>query len=170
MLNKLLLSVAMLVTTVSFNDLKDESFTPQKPVKYVSENGKMSANMPGEYEVTMDDSESTTIAKISTSVDDVNFMFSWTLHKNPLEDHEGLARVSLDSFQETIGAEILKEELYKYGKNKGLNAILKLEDVAFIRYKVILIDQYQFQLVVVGPEDNFEKMAKKFFKSFKYKD
>ena len=83
---------------------------------------------------------------------------------------KGLADVSLESFNEQVQGDILTQSVYKYGRNEGKSATVSLaEGQVNCFYRVILIDQYQFQMVVVTSDKELNNVGKKFLNSFKYK-
>ena len=111
-----------------------------------------------------------TTTKVTSTIGDVTYLFSWTLHSAVLEDSKGLADVSLESFNEQVQGDILTQSVYKYGRNEGKSATVSLaEGQVNCFYRVILIDQYQFQMVVVTSDKELNNVGKKFLNSFKYK-
>lgn len=149
-------------------NIKEEGAFVQK--KYLAEGGKIGITMPGDYSVSESEGESVTTTKVTSTIGDVTYLFSWTLHSVVLEDSKGLADVSLESFNEQVQGKILTQNVYKYGRNEGKNATISLmEGQANCFYRVILIDQYQFQMVVVTSDKELDNTGKKFLNSFKYK-
>tara|TARA_R110000796_G_scaffold252637_1_gene389656 strand:+ start:94135 stop:94653 length:519 start_codon:yes stop_codon:yes gene_type:complete len=149
-------------------NIKKEGVSVEK--KYSAEKGKIGITMPGDYSVSESESESVTTTKVTSTIGDVTYLFSWTLHSAVLEDSKGLADVSLESFNEQVQGEILTQSIYKYGRNEGKSATVSLaEGQVNCFYRVILIDQYQFQMVVVTSDKELNNVGKRFLNSFKYK-
>ncbi|MGW8123793.1 hypothetical protein ACV07N_14140 [Roseivirga echinicomitans] len=142
----------------------------QTNTKYMTEDGKISITMPSEYTVSESEDGLVKTTKVSSVIGEVTYFFGWTLHEGTVSDRMMLAEVSLESFVESAEAEILEQRVYKYGKNKGIDATVTLMDGAVnCFYRVIIIDNYQFQMVVVTEEAELNKAEKKFLNSFKYK-
>lgn len=137
---------------------------------YTSEDGKMSINFPTEPETDVTEGEDITTYKISASLENTTFFAGYTIHKNSLEneDLKELAKISLDAFTDAVKGEITSQKPYKYKKHEGIEADIKMEG-AFIKYKVVLIDQAQYQLVVISMDGNFGSDADEFFNSLKVK-
>jgi hypothetical protein len=135
----------------------------------VLDNGNISITFPGEFKQTVKEKENATTTKASCTLDGLTYFIGWTLHRIEMTEHEKMAEVSLTEFNRAAGGEIIEEKAYKYKKHIGRSAKIQIGDKGFALYKVVLIGQNQFQLVVASNDDNFGSTSKKFFKSFKYK-
>ena len=142
---------------------------PAKGYKYSSKEGKMTVSFPSEYEVTTTDAESAVTVKVSAVEGERTYFASYTLHDTPLSDREGLAQVSLDSFNETLKGTIINQSTWSLKGQKGLYAKITIPDLdAKIDYHVILVGQIQYQLVVLATQPQWDqKKADAFVKSFK---
>ena len=144
--------------------------TPNGEEKFTSSDGKVNITFPAEYKIDTTKAESAITLKISALVGEITYFFGLTEHSQPITGHEDLASVSLESFVSSLSGEIVSQETYSYKKNDGVSAKIKIGDQGYCLYKVILIGQKQFQLIVISPQDDFSKMADSFFKSFKVKE
>lgn len=136
--------------------------------KYVTEKGKASIKFPAEYSVEEDNSDLTSTTKVMASLDDNIFMFSFSIHETTLSDHYMLAQTSLTSFNDEVGGRIISETDYVYDDYKGRSAEIELEEQnVTLYYRVILVGQIQYQMVVVAQSGNIVKKKDKFFNSFK---
>ena len=140
-------------------------------LEYLAQNGKFGITMPGEYTVSKVVGESTNTIKVTSTIGEETYLFSWTLHTELLGDHKGLADVSLESFNEQVQGDILNQDIYKYKSNEGKKATISLmEGQAICFYRVILMEQYQFQMVVVTGDTELDEAGEKFLDSFKYSE
>lgn len=137
--------------------------------KFTSEDGKISISFPAEPAKDKTEAEEAVTHKVSVTEGTTTYFFGYTYHENELADAKELAQVSLDSFTEAVGGTIKSQGVYKYKKNEGLEAKITIEDQGYIMYKVIIIGQVQYQLVVINTVDEFGPDADKFFNSFKIK-
>ena len=126
---------------------------------------------PAKPEISETKKEDATTYKATATKGQTTYFVGFTVHQTQMMDHQELAQVSLDAFAETLGGIITEQSDWKYKKNLGRQAVVELkEQDARVDYKVILVDQIQYQLVIVSPKaDHDAKVAKKFFKSFKMK-
>lgn len=162
-MKSILFSSVLLLLFVGFTSIAPPKF------KYSSSEGKISVTFPAEFSVSQNEDTDVKTVKIQSQSDEMVFFVSYTIHANVLTDHEGLAKESLDSFNEALGGEISEESVWKVNGQNGLQARLNIptNELTGI-YKVVLIDQMQYQVTAVGPKSNWdEKKAQKFLKSFK---
>ncbi len=136
---------------------------------FTSADSKISIKMPAEFEKEVSELDDGKTTKVSCTLDGILYFFSWTEHITPMTDHTALATTSLNAFNETVGATITEQKPYFYKNHEGVSATMVAEGKGYFNYRVILIGQFQFQLVVASTADNIRKSSKKFFKSFKYK-
>ncbi len=163
-MKRIIFSCALLVLLVVATSL-----APSAKFKYSSSEAKLSVVFPGEFETTEQVKDSYKSVKIQAVVDGVIYFAIYTVHDNEMTDSESLAKVSLDAFTEGIDGQITKESTWKVNKNNGLQVLLKAPSNDLVgEYRVVIIDQIQYQVTVVSPEKSWDaKRAKKFFKSFK---
>tara|TARA_R110001592_G_scaffold204977_1_gene455328 strand:+ start:2233 stop:2766 length:534 start_codon:yes stop_codon:yes gene_type:complete len=139
--------------------------------KYHAEEGRIRITMPSDYSVSVVEGDLSTTTKVTSTIGETTYMFSWTLHKELMEGHKGLADVSLESFNKELKGEINTQNVYKYGKYEGKNAkITIMQGQARCFYRVVLIGQYQFQMIVATTDAEIDKTGMKFLDSFKYKN
>ncbi|NVJ46240.1 MAG: hypothetical protein HWE07_03900 [Cytophagia bacterium] len=137
--------------------------------KLQSDEGNFSIEFPCTYQKESSEDEVQTTHKFTCDKDNVTFFLGYTVHETEIFGHSDLAQVSVDSFLETVGGEMVSQEEWKILKNPGLKSVMTINDGAvLINYRVVLVDQNQYQLVVLAAKEDFdEKAAEKFFKSFK---
>lgn len=148
------------------------AFAPTaKGYKYSSAEGKMTVTFPAAFETEVNSQNDIETTKITAIVDEQTFFAAYTLHQTELEDQIMLAQIALDSFSETLNGNILQQSAWKIKKNEGVQAVLNLDEQdAKIQYRVIMIGNLQYQLVVIAANSSFDqKAADSFFKSFKVK-
>jgi len=143
----------------------------QKDFLYKTNEGKFSVKFPGEYQETIEDGETAKTVKIQCNIDDHTYLASYSLHKIEMTDHEEMAGISLESFNDAVGGNILSKEEWKVKKHFGLKANIDLpENESKLEYRVILIGNTQIQLIALAAYDNYdEAVVKAFYKSFKLK-
>lgn len=127
--------------------------------------------LPGEVKKETSKDEKVSTYKFSTEYEGCAFLFSYTVHASDLSNYEGLAVTSLESFNESLGGNIVSQEEWKVKKHDGKKATIQLASLnASCQYRVVLAGQMQYQAVVVAPIDSYDaKTAGKFFKSIKIK-
>lgn len=146
------------------------SFTPaKKGVPYQSAEGKLSVVFPAAYETDRSEDDDKITVKVSCTVDGQTYFASYTLHKIEITDHQEMAEVSYDSFITSVKGSLISKSEWKIKDNIGLKAIMVMPDEDNrIEYRVMLVDSFQYQLVVFAPSGTYnEKEAAVFFKSFK---
>lgn len=165
-MKRIIYSSTLLLLLVSVTSL-----TPSVKVKYSSSEAKLSITFPGDFETTEQFKESYKSVKTQAVVDGVIYFSIYTVHDNEMSDPEALAKVSLDAFNDGLDGEITEESTWKVNKQNGLQAMIKVPGQDLVgEYRVVILDQIQYQITVVAPEESWDaKKAKKFFKSFKVK-
>ena len=143
----------------------------QKSVAYKSEEGKFSIKFPGEFKENITEKESAKTVKIQCELEKSNYFASYSLHKVDIDDPLEMAEVSLESFTEAIHGVVVTRTEWKIKKNEGLKALIDLPDNgAKLEYRVILVGNIQYQLIVIAVDGAIDKKkANAFFKSFKLK-
>ncbi len=146
------------------------AFNPaSKGIHYNSSEARFSISFPADYTVDSDNSADIKTVKVMSTYNDQTFLVSYTIHTADVSDTEYLCEVSLNSFRESIAAEISEDLEWKLKKNKGLKAIMNIEEMdAQVEYYVIFSGQIQYQLAVVASYSLWDqKSADAFIKSFK---
>jgi hypothetical protein len=143
----------------------------QKNYPYDSNEGKFSIEFPGEFTVDREDKDKVSTIKINCDYEGQTYFASYSLHKIEMVDHEEMAEVSFDSFHAAVGGEVLMKDEWKVDGNTGLMAEIDLaENSVTITYRVILVGNIQYQLIVMAEYSDYDKkLANKFFKSFELK-
>jgi hypothetical protein len=105
--------------------------------------------------------------EVSGSDGSGDYFASVTKHTIEMADHFEMAAESLDAFRETINAKIISEEIFTYKEHKGKQALMYLEEQKiYVHYKVILIGNNQYQMIVINTTKMTSKTVDDFFKSF----
>ena len=141
-----------------------------KWVSFTSELGKYTVKLPGEYEESVNEKETSTSYKVTSLYADVNFMVTSSVNVSTLEgDIDNLLDVSLSSFIEQLGGTIITQESLEVKGVKGIYAsILLTEQNAMVEYKVFMHDVYHYQVLAYGTTETFDKeLVQKYFKGFK---
>jgi hypothetical protein len=162
--------VALIFTFQNSYAAKISPDSKPKWVQFISEEEKVKIKFPGEPEIIEEELDVGKHIRAKLAFDDQTmFMLDVVHHKNELSGLEELDQVSLDSFNESIGGNILSQEDFYIKKNKGIKATVVLEDQGItIYYRVLLAGQRQIQVVMMTPDAmQDEKTSQKFFKSFK---
>ena len=145
----------------------------QKWVKYENKTARFSTEFPQEPKEEIEDDETGKAYTATLSVDGYIFMSSALIHKTNLSveglTQEAMAQTSLDAFEKALGATKVTKKNYYIRSNTGLDA--EIEVPGFdnpILYRIIVIDQIQYQVVVMKKEGKAKigKM-KKFIGSFR---
>lgn len=142
-----------------------------KGFKYSSVEGKMSITFPTEFTVETNYPDVGKTVKISATLNDIIFYASYVLHDTPLSDHEELAYVGLEAFNESIEGKIDEQSSWEVKKNKGARAALTMPSQnVTLNYYGILVGHIQYQLVVFAEKPKWDQaVADKFLKTFKLK-
>ncbi|MBK8611038.1 MAG: hypothetical protein IPL84_14130 [Chitinophagaceae bacterium] len=140
--------------------------------KFKSAEYKLEINFPAAFEdtvTTSEDNGSTLYTlKASCSVDKVLYMVTVTKHVVLLSNSLELADVSLNSFAETLKAEIRSEADFLYGDLKGREALMYLpEQQVYAHYRVLLTDKLQYQIIVLDNAETLSETGADFFGSVK---
>ena len=145
------------------------SLAPTTKIKYSSVEAKLTVTFPAEFSTTEQVEESYKSIKTQALLDGMVFFVIYTIHENDMTDPEGLAKISLDAFSGGLESTITEESAWKVNKKNGLQALLEVPEKELVgEYRVVILDQIQYQITVVSPKSDWdEKKAKKFFKSFK---
>lgn len=137
-------------------------------VTYSSDEANATVQLPGEYQVSSEVSEDAYTEQIAANDGQNKYIFTYTLHDTPLMDHEGLSIVALQAFADAAGGQIVQDTDYYYNDHKGKEAVIFMkEDQATVNYRVIIIDQVQYQFIVISLQDAVSDKVKRFFGSFK---
>lgn len=166
---KKLATILFIVISISFSS---QTFAQ----KLVSDEGKFSIEFPCTYAYEKASSEGdvvVTLHKFACGKDNVTFFVGYTDHGQGLDimESDGPIQNSVDSFLRAIDGVKVSQTEWKVGKNPGLHARITTDDGAVLYdYRVVSVDQFQYQLIVMADIDDFNKTdAQKFFDSFKPK-
>ncbi|NOQ73858.1 MAG: hypothetical protein GQ574_17760 [Crocinitomix sp.] len=167
-MKKIIFQSALLLIIVS---ISSAALAQSTKAKYFSSEAKLSVTFPSKFETTEDVKEAFKSVKTQVMVNGALYYVSYSVHKNDLSKNESLAKVSLDSFIETLNGKVTKEAIWKVRKKNGLQALFNVTEGELKgEYRVVIIGQIQYQIAVVAPKESWdEKVTKKFFKSFKVK-
>lgn len=137
--------------------------------KYSSTEGKMSIKLPGEYKVTEENHDYGKTVKVNGVFETYTYFISYTLHKEKITDHYGLAKTGLDGFVEALNGTILKQADWFVKKNRGVRAMINMSEYdQQVDYGSILAGDIQYQIAIIGaPADWIQKKSDAIFKSFK---
>ena len=99
------------------------------------------------------------------------FLISHTVHQLQIDNPAELTTLSVTTFAESLGANIDNQSPWKIKKNEGQKATFKSVEQGIIgEYRVIIIGQIQYQVVVVTSGDSLDnEMIHNFSKSVKIK-
>lgn len=143
----------------------------QQKQTYSTEEGKFSIKFPNEIKEEIEESETSKAVKVSCALNEQTFLASYTLHKIQMENHDEMEEFAIESFGNAIKGTTKFTAEWKLKNHSGLIAQYEMEEQGVrVDYRVLLVDQIQYQLIVLAANDNFdEELASKFFKSFKLK-
>jgi hypothetical protein len=136
---------------------------------YKSEEGKFKVKFPGSIDIKEAKSEKSTTKKITCEEANNAYFVGCTIHKIPMTNQKKMAEVSMDSFTESLDGKVSSKEDWNVKGNIGCQAKVSLEEGnAVVHYRVILVGQIQYQVIVTAKKKDYDaKVADKFFKSFK---
>lgn len=159
------ITLILFLLIVSFNYsfagiLKDGGSFP-----FETSEGKAYIVFPCNYTITDDIQDESATYKIQASCDDNLFFFAYTIHENEMTDHYEMAKVSIDSFHGVVGGEITSQEDFMIGDYKGVKAVISNPGITMY-YRVVLVGQIQYQIVVADATGNIDKEMEDFFASF----
>jgi len=165
--------VSGFITSFSPDHVQSAAAEKVKWVKLKRKDLKFQARFPGEITTKTTEKEKLTTHKFNCTLHDVVYFIGASVHKVEMTDHENMAKISLESFAKTLNGEVDAEKEWILKGNKGMQAIINVPSMgATIDYRVILIGQIQYQVVLTYANDNPDyssEMAETFFKSFKVK-
>jgi len=153
---------------IAFHPIQPQD-TKGKWYTYLSEEGKVRINFPAEYAEEVKANNPNAPRKISARYNNVDYILSYTIHETPIVMHSEMAKVSVESFVEALGGELVMNKAYTYKGNTGQSALIMLKNGQLtVNYRVILVGQIQYQVIVVSPTASQDiKTLNKFLKSFK---
>ncbi|MCB0738136.1 MAG: hypothetical protein KDC92_11535 [Bacteroidetes bacterium] len=165
------ISVLLLASFLLFGFSNQETKSEKtKWFKFKSEMSGSKLKFPGTFETEVTNKESGNTYKTNCIVGSVVYFMGETKHETEMTNHEEMAKVSLDAFAEKLNGTINSESDWIIKKSKGRKAKISIDESdATVFYQVILIGQWQYQLVIVAPNDQMpdEKSRNQFFNSFK---
>lgn len=143
---------------------------PAKGNSYKSALGKISATFPSEYSVSNSEGTTYKTTQITSTLDEQNYMVSFTIHETELSKEMSLEQISLDAFANAIGANITSQEKWTSKKGlEGIHAEMRSEEsAAVINYTIVFNEDIQYQFAVYAVDNAYdEKKAKAFLKTVK---
>ncbi|MCB0478007.1 MAG: hypothetical protein KDC84_07580 [Crocinitomicaceae bacterium] len=163
------LSILFVLTLVLF----PLTSTAQKWVKYECRDAKFAAQFPMTPEEKVEDSEQGKSYTATVTQGNTVYMASALIHTTNLQvaglDQQTLASTSLDAFEKALGATKVTKKNYYSRNDVGLDAEIIVPGFANpILYRVIVIGQIQYQVVVMQKEGKAKKGTMyKFINAFK---
>lgn len=147
------------------------SLAPAPKYKYSSEEAKLKVTFPAEFKTTEKIKDSYRSKSTQAVYEDMVLFVSYTMHDSEMTDKKELTQVSLDAFTEGLDAEITEQSDWNVKKHEGVKAKLEVSSNGLMgEYRVVIIGQIQYQITAVSAKDTWnDKVAQKFFKSFKVK-
>lgn len=161
---------AMAVSFISQPVLAQKKAKPDWQ-SYESKAGKFKAKFPSTPEVKTEDTDTGKRHKAMARFGNGVYFATFMVHDTPLAKHFDLAKTSLVAFNDKLGGTIKSQNDWEVKGHKGLQATINIADKgSLVEYRVVLVGQIQYQLIVVYPENEWDaKTTKKFFKKFKLK-
>lgn len=163
-MKRVILSCTLLLVLVGATSL-----TPSTKVNYSSVEAKLSVLFPDKFTTSEQFEENYKSVKTQCLVDDMVFFVAYTIHESEMAGIDGLAKVSLNAFIEGLEGEVTTETMWKVNKHEGIRALIAVSETNLTgEYRVVIMDNIQYQIMALSPEASWDKKkAKKFFKSFK---
>lgn len=158
-------SIKALLVVVLFASIHTQSIAQ----KLVSSAGKFSVKFPCLYEESVSEGSEQTTYKFTCEKNGQTYFIGYSLHRIEMKGHEDLAQVSVDSFIEAVQGDLTSQWEWKIANASGLKTLISVENgETLIDYRVVLIGQIQYQVVVLAAKNEYDqKAAGKFQKSFK---
>lgn len=151
------------------------AFTPQPAVPgdtYSSDACKVQVNFPGQWNEEVTEKDKVTIYKVNykTSANNI-YKLSTIVYNAPISEKDQYARAkgSLNDFKDQMDAEIESQSKWQHEDHEGVKAAIHLPGYKYdMLYRVLWVGQRKYQILVMGPESNFdEEAARAFLNSFK---
>jgi hypothetical protein len=115
---------------------------------YSSEPGKFTIQFPSEFSIKETDNQGTVTTEVSCEYDDGMLIAGFTIHSEDLNEVEELAKISADSFQESLEADVISSKVWHYRGYKGIKAKYSIAEIGYtVEYRVIIRGNIQYQLV-----------------------
>lgn len=151
-----------------------QSAKPAKPKwhAYSTEVGKIKAKFPGNPTLENQDTEIGKKHTATARFGENTYMISYVIHTTTLAEQDKLADASLAAFRDKVKGQVLNQSPWTVKKaGTGIRASIAMPDKdAKVEYRVVLIGQIQYQIIVVAPSDKYDaKVAEKFLKKVKIK-
>lgn len=137
---------------------------------FSSATGKFKMKFPAKPEISETKKDEATTYKAVAQAGSSTYFVGFTVHEIEMVEPYELAKVSLGAFNETLGGTVKEESDWNFKGNRGIQAKIAVsaQQNMLIEYRVLLVGQIQYQLVVIAPDNDFDsKTAGKFYKSFK---
>lgn len=169
-----------LLALIAAGQAKGHVLNPIKPTqvlktveyKYESAEFNISIVFPMAFEETLGQKEVEGKIQKKTSVKGSDgsghYLASVTKHVVQMRNHVEMADISMNAFVETTKGEIKTQAAFMYKEHEGRDAVIYLPaQQSYVHYRVILIGDYQYQIVVVSDIESRSKAISDFFNSFK---
>jgi hypothetical protein len=139
--------------------------------KFNSVAGRYQVKFPAAPESETNESNQATTYKTSVTLGEMYYLVSASVHSQPLTGRKELTQKAANSFVTSLDGKKVRESVWKYKNHEGLYVLIEIpHKKARVEYYTIMIDNVQYQLVAVADIQYYDqKIAKKFFKSFKAK-
>ncbi len=141
----------------------------QSATTFKSLEGEVQINFPTKYGTTVEKKAKTTVYKAKSYVGKNQFILVTTIYRDKLLDQYNQAKKSVPAFTRSVNGILFAEQDWVYAKGKhGRGAVVSISKTSKIYYKVIFINQVQYQLMVVNSDGNIKKHIDNFFDSFEW--
>lgn len=152
-------------TACTFSSADDEKI-------YRSEKYRVKITFPGTWKATNSELiEGRTTYTVQLKEGNAVYQLNTTIHEDPLGDYDAgqYAYMTYEEFRQSLAGKELQRSTWKYDEDyAGLQATVKMEQQNYlVQYRVLYVEQYLYQLIVMSPADAFdEKAADQFMDSF----
>ena len=101
---------------------------------------------------------------------DVVFLLDFSTLPEPYDKESGklFSQEAVKAFAASLDARIVKEKKWKKNGWEGLQTKMEIpSEGAIVYYNTLLVRSINYQIAVIGKEENAKKVGKKFVKAFK---
>ena len=135
---------------------------------YKSKEGKVSIQFPAEY-TESDASEEERISKtVTCTMKDKTYMLNFTVHSTKIQNVKEALALSLATFSKELKADVKSEGEFNVKKNKGIDCVMYLPEFGMYGfYRVLVVEKYHYQILILSANEKKDADDDKFFKSFK---
>jgi len=155
-----------------------QDYLPSRKNKYAasgtefkSMKGDLKITFPTKFSVKSEKKAKTNILKAKCYVGKNQFICVTTIYRDKLLDHYNLAKNSVPAFRKSVNGVLFAEQDWNYAKGiLGREALVSISRTSKIYYRVIFINQIQYQLIVVNSDGKIKEHIDDFFDSFEWLD